>query len=90
MLCGTPILVSGAGSTEELLFLEAGLSYAGKSEEEAVFLLYQLIKNSANESQENRQKRAILAQKSFSIEAMALRLKEILVHVAPYAYEEKT
>lgn len=71
LLCGTPLLVSGAGALNELLFPGAGLSYEGKNDHEAAGLMALLFDQSLRETPEMRTARSFEARRRFSFEAMA-------------------
>ena len=76
LLCGTPVLVSGVGSLEEVLFVGAGESYRGKPSPEIVIQLKKLIEKSMTEQSISRDLRASLAKRLFSLQSMGLKLSE--------------
>jgi glycosyltransferase involved in cell wall biosynthesis len=79
LLCGTPILVSGVGSSEEILFEGAGLSYAGVSAVEVVSLTRELLILSYDENEAAKKARAAQARDLFSLDAMGENLEKIIL-----------
>jgi glycosyltransferase involved in cell wall biosynthesis len=79
LLCGTPILVSGVGSSEEILFEGAGASYAGLSDGEVVSLTRELLIVSYGENEAAKKARAAQARDLFSLEAMGENLEKIII-----------
>lgn len=79
LLLGTPVYVSGAGATEEVLFEGAGESYRGSSEEAAARKLLGLFHRSVGESPAERLQRVKRARERFSLEVMGRRLAELIV-----------
>lgn len=78
LLVGTPILVSGAGATEEVLFPGAGESYRGHSEELAAQQLLQCVLKARIESNSERESRASKARVLFSLETMGKNLEDFI------------
>ncbi len=78
LLCGTPLFLSGAGATKEVLFANAGSCYAGKSCAEATKLLEQDFIKAWQETTEERREREQSAQKLYSLAAMAKSFLEAL------------
>jgi glycosyltransferase involved in cell wall biosynthesis len=78
LLCGTPIIVSGVGALEEVLFEGAGVTYKNKNEQETATLLKQLYFKSLNESSNDKKMRSSKAKKLFSLEKMGKNLSEII------------
>ncbi len=79
LLCGTPILVSGVGSSEEILFKGAGASYAGLSAGEVVSLTIELLTLSYDEKEATKKARAAQARDLFSLDAMGENLEKIIL-----------
>lgn len=78
LLCGTPVFLSGAGALREVLFMNAGLCYGGKTEEEAAEMLYQYIPQCFREDHVARELRATMAKSYFSLQAMGHELSASL------------
>lgn len=78
LLCGTPVLVSGAGSLNEILFRDAGASYAGCKPAEAAALMRKWIVRSVAEGEARKAERASNARARFSLEAMGAGLEAAL------------
>ncbi len=78
LLCGTPVLVSGAGATEEVLFPGAGESYSGLSNESAAQQLIQMILEARTESVLKRGERTQEAGERFSLKRMGRDLDAYL------------
>lgn len=79
LLCGTPIVVSGVGALEEILFSdEAGASYRGLNDNDAAQLIGEWIQKSLTEGELNKRRRAQLAHERFSLKAMGRELIAIL------------
>lgn len=75
LLAGTPVLVSGVGGLDEILFSKlAGASYQGLDEEKVAKIIHNLLL----ESEEQRHLRSQKAKKYFSIQAMAEEFKKNL------------
>lgn len=79
LLQGTPVFVSGAGATEEVLFEGAGASYKGLGVSEAAEQLRKLFLQSLEESEEQRHLRSSRAKLRFSLEAMSKTLADHLL-----------
>ncbi len=79
LMCGTPVIVSGVGSLNEILFKpEMGASFSGLgSDDDRFALLGQWIAKAAQEPSEDRAHRASQAQKEFSLELMGSRLIQV-------------
>lgn len=69
LLEGTPVLVSGAGATEETLYRGSGASYRGLSSSQSAELLCDLVASNFADSG-GKAKRQSEAEKYFSLEAM--------------------
>lgn len=78
LLVGTPILVSGAGATEEVLFPGAGDSYKGLSDEVTADKLIQCILRAREESKVERESRSHKARELFSLEVMGKKLEQFI------------
>lgn len=75
LLCGVKVFVSGVGALEECLKEETfGVSYKGKNEKEALFLLQETLETLIEESLAEREKRAFSAKELFSLESMGKSL----------------
>lgn len=82
LLCGVKIFVSGVGALEECLKEELfGVSYRGKDEKEALLLLQSTLEDLLQESQEDREQRAFLAKKFFSLETMGKALASFVKEI---------
>lgn len=79
LLSGAPIFVSGVGALDELLFAQAGESYKSLSKDEAAEKLVAFVRQSMNESMEERKKRAEKAREEFSLERMGQRLAHLFM-----------
>ena len=75
LVAGAPIMVSGIGSLEELLFSHAGQSYKGLSDNEIVSLWKYTVLASSRETGRERIARAELAREIFSLETMGQTLE---------------
>ena len=76
LLCGTPVLVSGAGSLDETLFEGAGQTWTGTSTDaERAAVLYSSLIQAHQETESVRQRRADEAKKRFSLDAMGSTLE---------------
>jgi glycosyltransferase involved in cell wall biosynthesis len=79
LLCGTPILVSGVGSLEELLAQRGfGRSYAGLSPEGRARQLCEVVEEAQREPVSNRLSRSMMAREQFSLTAMTKALAPLL------------
>jgi glycosyltransferase involved in cell wall biosynthesis len=78
LLGGTPILVSGVGSLNDVLFENAGMTYAGLNDDQLVDVLKTALIMGMQESSEDRLQRAKTAERLYSLEGMGARLKELL------------
>ncbi|MBI2603888.1 MAG: glycosyltransferase [Deltaproteobacteria bacterium] len=78
LLVGTPVFVSGAGATEEVLFDGAGGSYRGENDENAAGKLGNLFDVSYEESSIVRQERSRQASERFSLEVMGRQLVDLI------------
>ena len=78
LLVGTPIFVSGAGATEEVLFDGAGKSYGDKNDDDAARQLGDLFTVSYEESPMVRQERARQARELFSLAVMGRQLVDLI------------
>ena len=78
LLCGIPVLVSGAGSLDELLFDGAGASYRGLSNEEAALFAKRLLISSFKESESVKMARSFKAKALFSLETMGENLDRFI------------
>jgi glycosyltransferase involved in cell wall biosynthesis len=78
LLCGTPVMVSGVGSLDEVLFEEAGFSYRGYSQTELLPMMAKWLEKSFLESETAKDERSVRAQERFSLEAMGKSLKSVL------------
>ncbi len=77
LLCGTPVLVSGVGSLEEVLIEGSfGKSYKGMDHHAAAGLLERLVIQSHHEDVAAKINRSQLAQRLFSWETMGLQLEQ--------------
>ena len=79
LLCGTPILVSGVGSSGEILFEGAGASFAGLSDGKIVALATELLISSYDENEATKKARAAQARELFSLDAMGENLEKIIL-----------
>lgn len=75
LLCGTPVVVSGVGSLNEILFRDAGGSYGDCNVDEAASLIRKWIVRSVSEGERKKEERAEAARRLFSLEAMGLALE---------------
>lgn len=82
LLCGTPVVVSGAGSLDEVLFEEAGAGFRGLDDSAAAALVAGWLRRGFRESRPERERRAGKAKALFSLEAMGRDLDEALQAVA--------
>jgi glycosyltransferase involved in cell wall biosynthesis len=78
LLCGTPLIVSGAGALEEVLFDSAGASYKGLSDADAAELIVKWLEKSLSEGQHTKKMRAERAKQLFSLNAMAENLVKVI------------
>jgi glycosyltransferase involved in cell wall biosynthesis len=78
LLCGTPLFISGAGATKEVLFTGAGACYEGKSIEEAGEMLKRSFVAAWEESESARSERAGIAGARYSLQSMASALLQII------------
>lgn len=78
LLCGTPVVVSGVGSLNEVLFEGAGASYGGRGADEAAAILAKWIKRGDGEGKAKKAERAERARTLFSLEAMGVALEGAL------------
>ena len=84
LVAGAPIMVSGVGSLEELLFEGAGNSYRGLPDNEVVSLWQKTILLSSQENVSERRERSVLAKQKYSLETMGDRLESFY-----YAVKDK-
>jgi glycosyltransferase involved in cell wall biosynthesis len=76
LLCGTPVIVSGVGSLNEVLFDEsAGASYQGLDHHGAAALMGGWLQKAFVEETETRAARALTAKRFFSFETMGETLE---------------
>ena len=76
LLCGTPVIVSGVGSLNEVLFDEkAGDSYSGLDSRAAANLIRCWLRQAVTETTEMRADRAFRARQLFSLETMGEALE---------------
>lgn len=79
LLCGTPIMVSGAGALEEALVDKSfGASYLGLDEDEAAHLLADQLWLAFQEDDNQRQSRAQLAKSLYSLRRMGVLLQQYI------------
>ena len=78
LLCGTPVVVSGVGSLDEVLFSDAGGSYRGLGDEEAAALLGAWTRQSLAEGEAAKVARAAQARALFSLESMGAALSRLI------------
>ncbi len=78
LLCGTPILVSGAGGLDEVHLENSVHSYHGLNPAEASALLAVVVKSAFAENRDHRQGRSQQAQEVFSLAAMAAQFSRLL------------
>lgn len=78
LLCGTPVVVSGVGSLDEVLFSDAGASYRGRSVTEAAQIVTAWVEKSVHEGDGAKSVRARRAKALFSLEAMGQSLREVI------------
>lgn len=78
LLLGTPVLVSGAGATEEVLFPGAGSSYKTLNDEEASREALSLILKIREENEIQKFNRINKAQSIFSLERMGEDLENFI------------
>ena len=82
LLCGVKIFVSGVGALEECLKEKTfGVSYKGKNEKEALLLLQDTLEALLQEGREDREKRAFLAKKIFSLDTMGKSLDSFIKEI---------
>lgn len=80
LLCGTPVLVSGAGSLKEVLRCPAfGATYQGLTLDQAAALLLAWSHRSWDEPEEEKVDRAVQAQSFFSLEVMGRALERLII-----------
>ncbi len=78
LVCGTPVVVSGAGSLAEIPLPGDGLDYGALRSPEIEGALWKFLEASRLESREQRSARALAAAKRFSLETMSHALAGIL------------
>lgn len=79
LLCGTPVLVSGVGSLDEVLFDEtAGASWRGLDEGATAELVSRWLLRSAEEGEDAKRARAASAHERFSLAAMGEALSRVV------------
>ena len=82
LLCGTPVIVSGAGSLDEVLVNETfGASYRGADVSEAAHLISQRLRRHFSESVNEKNMRSADAKKIFSLKTMSLNLEAVVNRV---------
>ena len=74
LLCGTAVVVSGAGSLDDVHFENSGFSYGCRTQSETATKLVQLLLDSYQESDQKRVERATLAGTRFSFATMGAAL----------------
>jgi glycosyltransferase involved in cell wall biosynthesis len=80
LLCGTPVLVSGAGSLDEVLaFPAAGASFRDYDDAATAALIASWLRRSGAETAAEKQARAAAARLHFSLEAMGQALGHALM-----------
>lgn len=82
LLSGTPVMVSGVGSLNEVLFPKAGCSYLGLTDQESAQLMVDQLMTSVQESAEERAIRAGRAAELYSYEAMGHALQAFIERIA--------
>lgn len=78
LLCGTPVAVSGVGSLEEVLFPGAGFSFGEMNNGDMIDAFRHWIQLSVTEGAQAKARRAAVARRYFSLEAMANALTNTL------------
>ena len=78
LLCGVPLLVSGVGSLDEVLYPGAGESYRGESGPAAAERLMRLLRIGFDERAATRQHRADEARRRYSLAAMGTALQALI------------
>ena len=78
LLAGTPLFVSGAGATEEVLFPGAGETYRAKTASAAAEQLLHLVLRVRDESPSVRRDRAAYARSCFSLDRMGSELENFI------------
>lgn len=79
LLCGTPVAVSGVGSLEEILFSEsAGVSYRGLSLDDSAQLIFNLLRKSFFETEDEKKNRARQALEEFSLQRMGQNFEALM------------
>ena len=80
LLCGTPVLVSGVGSLEEVIFdPTAGASWRGLSDQDIAEKIIEWLRRSDLESEADKQNRARCAAELFSLETMGISLEKLII-----------
>jgi glycosyltransferase involved in cell wall biosynthesis len=77
LLCGTAVVVSGAGSLDDVLFEGAGFSYGKRNQSETVKKLVQLLLETYKETDQMRLSRAAQASAHFSLATMGASLLKV-------------
>lgn len=78
LLVGTPIVVSGVGSLDEVMFAGAGASYREKSQDEAAGLICAQLLSALVEGEEAKIARAKQAKNLYSLEVMGQALVRLI------------
>lgn len=80
LMCGTPVVVSGVGSLDEVLFApDAGASYGAlESNLEIATLIMNWVDKSLSEGEIAKRKRAQRAKEKFALSAMAIKIDEVM------------
>lgn len=84
LMCGVPIIVSGVGALEEMLFDDtAGASYKGLNDNECADLIIQWAYQSLQESESQKVIRASKAIQLYSLDTMGKNLRDLILHSTP-------
>jgi glycosyltransferase involved in cell wall biosynthesis len=78
LLCGTPIIVSGVGSLGDILFPGAGVAYADNNPQQITDKLRSFILGASREAARDRQERARVASRHYSLVTMGERLDQLI------------
>ena len=83
LMCGSPVLVSGAGALDEVLKEKIfGASYKGFEEKESTELLLNTLESSSKETNTEKTNRSKLAQEIFSLKKMGENFKNFLLELS--------
>ena len=83
-MCGVPIIVSGVGSLEEMLFDDtAGASYQGLNDNECADLVIRWSYKSLQESESQKVIRSSKAIQLYSLDTMGQHLCDLISNSTP-------